>query len=439
MDCPSEADWLEGRLNEFRRRLVHWFRKNARDLPWRRDPTPYSVWVSEVMLQQTQVEKVVGYYQRFLERFPRVEVLAAAPLEEVLRLWEGLGYYRRAVNLWKAAQIVAKDFAGQIPADLTLLCRLPGIGHYTAGAILSIGFGKPAPIVEANSRRVLTRLTGLGKPSAGKDLDRKLWTIAAQLLPRRHPGEFNQALMELGALVCLPEKPLCLICPVRQFCRAYQTGQFDLPAANGARPVEHQSVVVPVVIWGRKLLLRRCGPEERWAFLWDFPRLSDVSAEDPAQLIHKHLAEPLGLKIRKVTDAGSLVHFVTRYRIKARIIIVEVSPQSRPSAGQLGKRAAGLKTATGSANLAAGSTTDGSIPALDTKAKAEAPQAGPVASERQALPRDSQWQWINAEELHKLPLPAPSRKISQIALDFRFGHGQPQRKIWHDQTRGSPK
>ena len=212
--------YLETHRQEAQARLLAWFAANRRDLPWRHDRTPYRVWISEIMLQQTQVETVRDYYLRFMERFPTVADLAAAPLEAVLKLWEGLGYYSRARSLHRAAQEVLARYDGELPADVAALCGLPGIGAYTAGAIASLAFGIPAPAVDGNVRRVLARVLAQPSPTAVQ-----LEEAARLLLPPEAPGAFNEALIELGATLCRPQNPTCLLCPWRDWCLACQAGQ----------------------------------------------------------------------------------------------------------------------------------------------------------------------------------------------------------------------
>ena len=201
-------------LRSFRRRLLAWFDQNARVLPWRRSRDPYAVWLSEIMLQQTQVATVIGYFDRFLARFPTIEALARADEHEVLRLWEGLGYYRRARQLHRAARIIVAEHGGRFPRDPSIVRRLPGIGRYTAGAILSIAFDAREPILEANTLRLLSRLLCYDGDPRSPDGQRLLWAMAEALLPRRGSGRLNQALMELGSEVCTARSPRCEQCPV---------------------------------------------------------------------------------------------------------------------------------------------------------------------------------------------------------------------------------
>ena len=302
----------------FRRRLLAWYAGHARDLPWRESRDPYRVWVSEVMLQQTQVETVKSYYKRFRKQFPTVEKLAAADEQQVLRLWEGLGYYRRARGLHAAAKVIVSEHGGEFPSDVPTLMTLPGIGRYTAGAIVSIAFDKPAPILEANTIRLFTRLIaydGAPTSSAGQ---KRLWGVAEELLPRKASAQFNQALMELGSLICTPKQPKCDACPVANLCEANRQGRVESlqPTTKRVAFTELHEAAVVVRRQG-SVLLRQCGGDERWAGLWDFPRFA---VENEGPLFAK---EELTRKVRDQTGVActigphlkTLKHGVTRYRI----------------------------------------------------------------------------------------------------------------------------
>jgi A/G-specific adenine glycosylase len=253
--------------------LVRWFTRVGRDLPWRRSRDPYRVWVSEIMLQQTQVDRVKEYFTRFLAAFPDVHALAAAREDRVLKLWEGLGYYRRARQLHAAAKRIVADHDGMFPRTAAELRALPGIGRYTAGAIASIAFDAPEPIVEANSRRVLARLAGYEGPLDGPRGDEPIWEIAARVVPRRSPGRFNQALMDLGALVCTPTRPLCAACPLAAQCVAQRTGRAgSIPMKSARRALERLQETAIVMRHGDRVLVERRKPGEWWEGLWDFPR-----------------------------------------------------------------------------------------------------------------------------------------------------------------------
>jgi A/G-specific adenine glycosylase len=300
-------------------RLLAWFREHARDLPWRNTPDLYAIWVSEIMLQQTQVVTVIPYFERFLARFPTVSALAAAKEEEVLRWWEGLGYYRRGRQLHAAAQVIVARHAGEFPTTFEEVVALPGIGRYTAGAILSIGRNARLPILEANTIRVLSRLLayeGDVYSTAGQKL---LWQFAEELLPNREVGHFNQALMELGALVCTPRAPACLECPLQKLCPTHQAGlTARIPAPKQkTRYEELTEAAVVVKDRGGKILVRRCQPGERWAGLWDFPRvaISSPGAEQPDPAVVAAVRKLTGLEVELGAHIATLKHGVTRFRI----------------------------------------------------------------------------------------------------------------------------
>jgi A/G-specific adenine glycosylase len=302
----------------FRRRLLAWYGKHARDLPWRRTREPYRVWVSEVMLQQTTVAAVKPYFERFLAAFPTVDELASADEQQVLRLWEGLGYYRRARALHAAAKQLVAERRGEFPRDVPSLMALPGIGRYTAGAIASIAFDVPAPILEANTIRLLSRIVGYRDDPAKSAGQRLLWQTAAELLPRRDVARFNQALMELGSLVCTPTAPQCDECPVAAHCTAFALGaQDEIPAALRKPPIVTIREAAVVVRKSGSVLLRQCVEGERWAGLWDFPRFA-LEGEGPL-----FVRDELMAQVREQTGVGvvpqgllkTLKHGVTRFRI----------------------------------------------------------------------------------------------------------------------------
>jgi A/G-specific adenine glycosylase len=254
--------------------LVRWFRASNRDLPWRRTRDPYAIWVSEIMLQQTRVEAVVPYYDRFVARFPTVHALADAPLDDVLHAWSGLGYYRRARQLHAAAALVVREHAGALPSEDDALRALPGIGRYTAGAIRSIAFGHAVPIVDGNVARVLSRLFALkGRPGEAS-WEKRLWTLAAQLVPVADPSAFNQGLMELGATVCLPRAPRCEACPLAKFCQAHKLGKeeaFPPPKPRALVERVEQTAIVQRRVRDGAVLLRKRGDDEQNAGMWEVP------------------------------------------------------------------------------------------------------------------------------------------------------------------------
>jgi A/G-specific adenine glycosylase len=296
-----------------RAQLLDWYARHARDLPWRRTRDPYRIWLAETMLQQTRVETVIPYYERFAARFPDAASLADADEQEVLKLWEGLGYYSRARNLRRAAASLVRDHAGLLPRDPQALAALPGIGRYTLGALRSIAFDEPAPLVDGNVRRVFARWLAQPAPQ-----ESELWELAAQLVPGERPGDFNQALMELGATLCTPRKPRCADCPVRSHCRAAATGRpEDFPAVR-ARPAprEVRAVAGAIARDGRWLLLRRPS-RGLLGGLWELP-----SGESVAELLAE-LSLRSGLVAAPGRELGRVRHVFTHRALELRVIALE--------------------------------------------------------------------------------------------------------------------
>lgn len=255
-----------------RERLLEWFDRHARALPWRGVSDPWATWVSEVMLQQTQVDRVLGPYQRFLERFPTVASLARASAADVLSSWRGLGYYGRARNLHRAAQRVVAEHGGQLPASLEALRALPGFGRYTAGAVASIAFGVEAPVVDGNVARVLSRVLLIDGAPGEATREAALWSAAEALVKGERPGDLNQALMELGATVCRPTSPLCLVCPLRTVCGALAEGRVDeLPPPRKAAAKKQLDWAVAVAQRRGQVLLARREETGLFGGLWELP------------------------------------------------------------------------------------------------------------------------------------------------------------------------
>jgi A/G-specific adenine glycosylase len=310
---PASPAWRAA----FRRRLLAWYRRNARQLPWRETRDPYQIWVSEVMLQQTLVATVTAYFPRFVARFPTIAALAAAPEEEVLKLWEGLGYYRRARQLHRAAQVIRDEHGGEFPRQIEAARRLPGIGRYTAGAVLSIAHDDRHPILEANTIRLFARLAayrGDVRAAAGQQA---LWSIAEALLPKSASGELNQALMELGSQVCTPRDPGCDVCPVAALCPTRAQGlTASIPAAQAKTQITAVQEAALLVQRGKRVLLVRREPGERWAGLWDFPRFAiDPDAGTVETQLTRHVARDTGAHVRVGQLLTTIKHSVTRYRI----------------------------------------------------------------------------------------------------------------------------
>ncbi|MDF9391355.1 MULTISPECIES: A/G-specific adenine glycosylase [Methylococcus] len=286
-------------LSAFQQAVLDWFDLHGRhDLPWQRPRTPYRVWISEVMLQQTQVATAIGYFERFMQRFPRLAVLAAADVEEVLALWSGLGYYGRARNLHRTARIVAEHHAGELPADLAGLTVLPGIGRSTAGAILSLGFDRRAAILDGNVRRVLARHHGVGGWPGTAKVEKELWRLSEELTPSTRCADYNQAMMDLGATVCTRRAPDCTACPLAGACIARREGrQTELPVPRRAGPTPVRSTYMLLMVDpDRGVMLQKRPPAGIWAGLWAFPEFADLdemSTWCALHSIHPGRIEPL--------------------------------------------------------------------------------------------------------------------------------------------------
>jgi A/G-specific adenine glycosylase len=253
-------------------KLLQWFKKKGRTLPWRKTRDPYAIWVSEIMLQQTQVPTVIPYYQKFLKSFPTLRHLARSDLSEVLKVWEGLGYYSRARNLHRASQIVLNHFHGEIPKTLKDVLSLPGIGRSTAGAILSFAFDKEAPILDGNARRVLSRLFSVSGSRGRRKAEELLWKISESLIPKRFSNPFNQALMDLGSMLCTPKEPECPCCPLHHFCKGRASGNpVRFPAKKIKKPIPHVESVSAVIRRDGKILLNQRPPRGLLGGLWEFP------------------------------------------------------------------------------------------------------------------------------------------------------------------------
>ena len=301
----------------FAPRLLAWFACHARDLPWRRERTPYRVWVAEVMLQQTRVEVVIPYYERFLTRFPIVRVLADAPLEEVLKAWEGLGYYARARNLRAAARRVVTTHGGQLPSTSEGLRDLPGVGRYIAGAIASIAFARDVAAVDGNARRVLCRVFAVLGDVTRSGVQRELEGLAASLLPSGRAGEFNEALMELGATICTPRAPHCEHCPLCTLCQAHAGGYPEALPVRRPRPrVPHYDVAAAVTVRddGRMLVAQR-KLDDLLGGLWEFPGGKCEDDETLTECLVREMREELGVEVEVGEPVVAVRHAYSHFRI----------------------------------------------------------------------------------------------------------------------------
>ncbi|HEY6866611.1 MAG TPA: A/G-specific adenine glycosylase [Candidatus Eisenbacteria bacterium] len=320
-----------------RRRLVAWYRRHRRSMPWRGTRDPYRIWVSEVMLQQTQVATARPFYQRFLTRFPTLEALSRARAADVLAAWAGLGYYRRARHLLDAARIVVREHAGRVPDDPEAFGRLPGVGRYTMGAVLSIAFDRSLPALDGNVARVLARLCAL--PAAIRDPRgaKALWGLARALVPARGAGEWNQAVMELGATLCLPRAPRCAACPVRAHCRAHASGRVaSFPPAVPRRRTERvRRAVALIERSGRLLVVRRDGA--LLGGLWEPPGV-DLADGEPARSALAGALARLGLRVRLAPTGWTLRHAITHRAIEVEVWrgVLTAAPPRRSGLGLAG-------------------------------------------------------------------------------------------------------
>jgi len=315
----------------FRRKLFRWYKRCGRDFAWRRSEDLYAVWVSEVMLQQTTTTTVSRRFPQFLQQFPTIEMLAEASEASVLRAWEGLGYYRRARNLHRAARIVASEYHGEVPHDPTVLRSLPGLGRYSANAILSFARNAPLPILEANTVRVWSRLCGVKGDPAKQPIRGELWNVAESLIPKRRGRDFNLALMDLGALVCTPRSPDCPRCPVNEYCLAFRSGRPERFPLKAARPTTIDERHVAIVLRRRGgYLVRQRGDRGRWAGMWEFPNVQVADGEDAeaaALALASTYAEPRGTAVRLPAVRHGIMHF----RIELKPFLIEVA-KARPAA-----------------------------------------------------------------------------------------------------------
>jgi A/G-specific adenine glycosylase len=310
------------------RLLVAWHNAHQRDLPWRMAPAgardPYAVWISEVMLQQTRVEAVIDYYNRWMARFPTVAALAAADLQDVLKAWEGLGYYARARNLHKAAQVVVNDHGGVFPRERAALLALPGIGEYTVGALLSIAHNQPAPLLDGNVKRVLARVLDLDEPIDQPQVLKRLWQEAQRLVegaPAGEAGACNEGIMELGALICTPQNPRCLLCPLQDLCRAAAHGtQADRPVMPPRKRTPHYDVAAGVIWQGEPfqspLLLAQRPHKGLLGGLWEFPGGKKEEGDPDLQAcLRREIAEELAIEIEVCEQVAVVLHAYTHFRI----------------------------------------------------------------------------------------------------------------------------
>ena len=312
--------------NRIQAKLLAWYEVEARDLPWRRTSDPYAIWVSEIMLQQTRVDTVRAYYERFLIRFPTVDTLASASIDSVLKSWEGLGYYRRAHNLHKAAAQIVHHHCGNLPDSAPELRKLPGIGPYTAAAIASIAFGKDDPVLDGNVIRVITRLFCIAGDVAKASTKSTLLDAVEQLVPTGRASSFNQALMDLGARICVPKKPSCGQCPIAALCKARQTGQESVYPQRAKRTkIPHRDIVAGAIWDGEpfapasRLLIAQRKADDMLGGLWELPGGGVESGETLEAALHRELEEELAIEVKIIEPFMAIKHAYTHFRMTLHV------------------------------------------------------------------------------------------------------------------------
>lgn len=349
------------------RGLLRWFAANARDLPWRRRRSLYSIWVSEIMLQQTRAETVVPYFRRFLRRFPSPGRLAAAPLQEVLKAWEGLGYYARARNLWRAAQAVVARHRGRVPGQYREFRSLPGVGEYTAAAVLSIGAGLALPVVDGNVLRVVSRWQGIDSDIRLPAAKTKVRSFLSGIIPKIDPGRFNEAMMELGALVCLAKNPLCRQCPLRPGCFAHCHGRTaSLPEKSRKKPVPEYEVALAAIVRAGKVFIQLRPEQGHLGGLWELPGGKCRAGEACEDAAVRECREELGAEVEALRELAVVRHAYSHFKVRLHLFACRLQ----------------------SGRMRAGSTRA----------------------------------WVRAEELANYPLPAANHKFMKELIHFMNGN-----------------
>lgn len=311
--------------------LLNWFHRSKRDLPWRRTTDPYAVWVSEVMLQQTRVETVIPYYHTFLKLFPTVIHLSDASEHQVLKAWEGLGYYSRARNLHQASKRIRTEFDGRIPLIQKEFLSLAGVGPYICAAVLSICAGEPLPVVDGNVLRVVSRYQALEDNIDKGNTRAKVYRELAFIIPASSPGDFNQAMMELGALVCAPQQPLCLDCPITRKCLARKKGlQDQLPRRSVKRSVPTHRVSVAIIVQGDRIFIQKRPSTGHLGGLWEFPGGKQKGGEDPEQTLKRECREELGVELNIIKSLKVVKHGYTHFKVELHPFICRLQAKQEP-------------------------------------------------------------------------------------------------------------
>lgn len=302
----------------FTKPLMKWYRKNSRPLPWRETTDPYKIWISEIMLQQTTVNAVIPYYQRWIEKFPRIEDVARAPLQKILRIWQGLGYYQRAKNIHQCAKVICREHKGEIPRTADELRKLPGFGPYTVGAVLSIAFDQRQPIIDANVRRVVMRQLAI-EGSATPVQDPAILRFLDQVMPQKGMSVFNQALMELGALICRSRQPACLICPVREGCQAYARGIQEIIPQPKKKMIKEIQAVIAVIENNGNFFIQQRDSKGLLADLWEFPGGKIEKGESSYDALCREVKEELHVEVKSAKHLTNLKHFYTQFCVDLHV------------------------------------------------------------------------------------------------------------------------
>jgi len=315
------------RQSGFSRKLFKWYTVHHRELAWRQTSDPYKIWISEIMLQQTTVPAVVPYYEKWLSKFPDVQTLSDAPMQQVLKAWQGLGYYQRAKNLHRSARILLDKYEGNIPEDYEELIKLPGFGPYTTAAILSIAYDKPYPVIDASVRRVWMRLMGLRKEATPK-VDEDILQFMKPFLPPAKMGTFNQALMELGSLVCRPKSPLCLLCPVQEYCNAFILGEQEIIPRPQKRSYHKIEAVIGVMEKRGKYLIQKRPPSGLLSDLWEFPGGKRRKDETLEEALRREIREELDAEVDRIQLLTQVNHSYTQFQVKlyAFLCLLKTAP-----------------------------------------------------------------------------------------------------------------
>ena len=348
-----------------RHKLLAWFHHSDRQLPWRKTYTPYHVWISEIMLQQTQMERGVDYFQRWIARLPDVHAVAAATEQQILKLWEGLGYYARARNLHRAAKVLVNEYRGELPCDMDALVQLPGIGPYTAAAIASIACNVDVPVVDANVLRVYARIFDIETPISQSSTRKKIEALAWELLPQGKARQFNQALMDFGGLVCLPRNPQCMLCPIAGHCLSnLRSTVFDRPVTGSAKKTVLIEMATGILESNGRIFIQQRQADDIWGGLWEFPGGRIEDGESPEEAVVREFREETGFGIELCEHIVSVVHYYTRYKVILHCYAVRL----------------------------------------------EKGEVQPIP----VLQGAQQYQWIGPEELHEFGFPAGHRKVLEF-------------------------